>query len=249
MTLNLRDTITLLSLFVLFFLLLTAEPVLAGPGGKIAKSLFDSLWGKLLLIALIIVFLPLIVLNFFKERWAERRTRRDLRFMSKYNSNFEWLFLKQRITDCFNRIHRAWQQEELEQVSEWMTSWYWQNQQSLVLDEWAQKDLVNICKVKTINNIKPLLFIHRNPDSDHNDSMLVASISARMQDYLMERKSEAIIEGNKKYHEVEKIWTFTLVDGLWKVSNIEEPEMTADYLKMISELPKIEDTLLEKELR
>jgi len=238
-----------LSLLLIVILLVSAEPALAGPGGKIARSLFDSFWGKLLLVALTIIFLPLIVIGLFKERRAERRARKDLRYMAKYGSNFEWLVLKQRITDCFHRIHQAWEHEDLEQVTDWMTSWYWQNQQSVFLDEWAKRGLVNICKVKSINTIKPLLFVHRDPDKSHEGSMLVVSVSARMQDYLMKRESKDIVEGSKKYKEVEKIWTFILENETWKVSNIEESDAISDYLNMVSELPKIEETLSSTQVK
>ncbi len=232
-----------LIIFTMAVMILLTEPALAGPGGKIARSLFDSFWGKLLLVFLTVIFLPLIILNFLKEKRAERRARKDLVFMSQHDALFEWISLKQRISDCFYRIHQAWQKEDMQQASEWMTSWYWQNQQSVYLDEWSAKGLINICKVKTLNDIKPLLLVHRNHEKNHRDSILIVSIKARLQDYLMEKNSSKIVEGNKKYKDIEQIWSFTLQEGVWKVSNIEEYASLDDYLKQAAHLPKIEDTL------
>ena len=120
-------------LFVLFLILLTVEPALAGPGGKIANAMFESFWGKVLLIILVIVFLPLILLTLAKEKVAERRTLRDLRFMAKRSPSFDWLKVRQRVQDCFSRIHAAWQKEDMKESSNWMTDWYWMNQQMVYL--------------------------------------------------------------------------------------------------------------------
>jgi hypothetical protein len=233
----------LLIIFIMVAMILLTEPALAGPGGKIARSLFDSFWGKLLLVFLTIIFLPLIILNSLKRKRAERRARKDLVFMSQHDALFEWISLKQRISDSFYRIHQAWQKEDMQQASEWMTSWYWQNQQSVYLDEWSAKGLINICKVKTVNDIKPLLLVHRNHEKNHQDSILIVSVNARLQDYLMEKDSSKIVEGNKKYKNIEQIWSFTLQEGVWKVSNIEETASLGDYLKQAAFLPKIENTL------
>jgi hypothetical protein len=233
----------LLLIFTMVTVVLLSEPALAGPGGKIARSLFDSFWGKLLLVLLTIIFLPLIILNVLKEKRAERRTRKDLVFMSQYDVLFEWISIKQRISDCFYRTHQAWQKEDMQQASEWMTSWYWQNQQSVYLEEWAAKGLVNICKIKALSDIKPLLLVHRNHEKNHQDSMLIVSIQARLQDYLMEKDSDTIVEGNKKYKNINQIWSFTLDQGSWKVSNIEESSSLDDYLKQAANLPKIANTV------
>lgn len=72
--------------------------------------------------------------------------------------------------------------------------------------------------------------------------MLIVSIKARLQDYLMEKDSSKIVEGNKKYKNIEQIWSFTLDEGVWKVSNIEEYASLDDYLKQAALLPKIENT-------
>ncbi len=59
----------------------------------------------------------------------------------------------------------------------------------------------------------------------------------------MEKDSSKIVEGNKKYKNIEQIWSFTLDEGVWKVSNIEEYASLDDYLKQAAYLPKIENTL------
>ncbi len=236
----------LLSLSVLVLLggLLLAEPALAGPGGKVARAVFETFWGRVALVVLVIIFMPLILLTIVREKLAERRARKDLRYMAGISSKFEWLKIQERAKDCFQRVHSGWEQEDLSGVTDWMTSWYWQNQQMVHLDKWKKEGLENVCHVKKISSIRPLLFVHRNEGDEHEDSVVVIGIVANMQDYLQERQSGKVVEGSKKYKDVETIWVFTMEGGVWKVSNIEEGSMSLAYAKMARELPSIEQTVL-----
>ena len=67
-----------------------------------------------------------------------------------------------------------------------------------------------------------------------------------MKDYLQERNSGKVVEGSKRYKEVETIWSFTLQNGFWKVSDIEEASMSIEYARMVKELPKIESTVISE---
>jgi hypothetical protein len=227
-------------------LLIAIEPAVAGPGGKIASAIFDSFWGRIILVALTLIFLPLIIYMLIWEKISERRARKDLRYMAGYDAAFDWLKIQERAKDCFYRVHSGWESEDLSSVSSWMTDWYWQNQQVVHLDRWKKEGLVNICHVKKITGIKPLLFVHRNQGSEHDDSMVVISIQAKMKDYLQERKSGKVVEGSKRFKEIETIWSFTLQNGIWKVSDIEEASMSLEYAKMVKELPKIESTVVSE---
>lgn len=226
--------------------LMVVEPALAGPGGKIASAALETFWGRMIAGILFIVFLPLIIYIVLREKLSERRARKDLRFMAGYSPNFDWLKIQERAKDCFYRVHSGWEKEDLSGVSNWMTNWYWQNQQLAHLERWKKEGLINICHVKKITNIKPLLFVHRNQGKEHEDSMVVISIAANMQDYLQNRNTGQIIEGSEKYQEVETIWSFTLLNGEWKVSDIEEGSMSFAYAKLAKELPKIESTVISE---
>ena len=236
--------------FVLTFFVVIAvfsvEPALAGPGGKIAKAVYESFWGKIGLVLLAIIFLPFIISIIIKEKLAERRTRKDLRFMAGHSSKFEWLKVQERAKDCFFRVHSAWDKGDLSGVSYWMTDWYWQNQQLVHLEKWKVEGLVNVCDIKKITHIKPLLFVHRNQGTAHEDSMIVISIGAKVQDYSKNIQTGKIVEGSKKYKEVETFWSFTMDNGNWKVSDIEEDGMSLACAKLIKELPDIETTVVSE---
>ncbi len=220
------------------------EPAFAGPGGRIASAAFETTGGRIVLGILTVVFLPMIIYIYLREALAERRARKDLRFMAGYSAQFEWLKIMERAKDCFTRVHSGWEKEDLTGVSSWMTDWYWQNQLMVYLDNWKRNGLVIICNVKKITSIKPLLFVHRNQGGEHQDSMVVISITARMNDFLQKRATGEIVEGSKNYKDVETIWSFAMEDNAWKVSNIEEGGMSLAYAKLVGELPQIETTVL-----
>jgi hypothetical protein len=228
--------ICLIFLIVAFILI---QPAYAGPGGQVAKAIAQTLWGKMILGLLALVLLPIGIYLFIKQQLAEQRAYRDLRYMARYDSNFEWLQAKERIIDCFYRVHCAWSAEDISEVSEVMTDWYWQNQQLVRLDKWQKQGLYNICDVRKIRAIRPLLFIHRNDDLKHGDSMLVVSITANMKDYLAERNTDIVVAGVKKYKDYETIWSFTLVDGQWRISNIEEARCEFGYISRSKTCPKL----------
>lgn len=183
-----KTSITVVTL-VAVAVFIWVEPAVAGPGGKIASAAFETFLGKAILGVLTIIFLPFIIYVFLREKLAERRARKDLRFMAAYSSNFEWLKIQERAKDCFFRVHSGWENEDLSGITRWMTDWYWQNQQMVHLDRWKKQGLKNICNVKKITNIKPLLFVHRNQGKEHENSMVVISIEANMRDYLEDRHS------------------------------------------------------------
>jgi hypothetical protein len=76
--------------------------------------------------------------------------------------------------------------------------------------------------------------------------MIVLSIEAHMKDYLQNRATGEIVEGSKRYKDVETVWSFTLEDGIWKVSDIDEAAMSLAFAKMTSDLPDIASTVVSE---
>ena len=235
----------LIFLIVVFIFI---QPAYAGPGGEVAKALANTFWGKLVLGLLSIVLLPIGIFLYIKQQLAERRAYRDLRYMAKYDPNFEWKRAKQRIIDCFYRVHSIWSAEDISKVTEVMTDWYWQNQQLVRLDKWQKQGLYNVCDVRKIRTVRPLLFIHRNDEAGHGGSLLVVSITANMKEYLARRDTDIVVAGHQKYRDQETIWSFALVDGQWRVANVEEARFEFEYIFQVKNLPKIESTILSQEI-
>jgi hypothetical protein len=125
------------------------------------------------------------------------------------------------------------------QASDWMTEWYWQNQQLAHLNRWAEQGLVNHCTVKSVGRVRPLFLACREDDGDFSGSRLVVSITAKMEDYLQERASGKVVEGKKGYASTETVWTFALDRGLWRVAAIEDDTVSLMYARMANELPAL----------
>lgn len=231
-----KSLIVLCLVAVVLFIVLAPETALAGPGGKIVEVAARSLIGKIVITVLVIVFLPLILYIYFREVIAERRTLNDLKRLRQFNRDFDWFRLKERVSECFHRVHSAWRTEDMEQATQWMTSWYWQNQQIAFLEQWKRDGLVNHCRVKNIKRIRPL-FLAVEDGQSSEDARLVVSISAVMEDYLAERETGKIIQGQKGFHDMETVWTFVVENNQWVVSNIEEDVMSLFYAKLKNELP------------
>ena len=61
--------LTILIIGFLFYI----DPVYAGPGGSIVKGLFKTWWGKLIIGAIVIIFLPLVIYNYTVEFFAIKK--------------------------------------------------------------------------------------------------------------------------------------------------------------------------------
>jgi hypothetical protein len=225
-----------ISICVLGCLIVFAEPAFAGPGGAIASGLFRTLPGQILLGVLTVIFLPMILYVMFKEFLAQRRTAADLKNLAALHEEFDWIVLKERITEAFLRVHSAWRKEQMEEASQWMTDWYWQNQQMAYLDQWERDGLVNHCRVKKINRFRPLFVRYRNQNGVLDGSRLVVSITAMMEDYLAQRATGKVVQGKKGFADVETVWTFVFERGRWVVTNIEEGNVSLQYATLVNDL-------------
>ena len=229
---------------MIFFLLCFPVFVFAGPGGKIAKAVIGTFWGKVIFAGLFIVFLPFIILTLVKEHFAKKRALKDLRIIATLSPDFDWIKMRKRIQDCFFRVHAAWEKSDTSEANDWMTSWYWQNQQMVFLDRWKKEGLVNYCHVSKINSIKPILFSYRADAGKVGEgSELAVLINAHMTDYLERKRDGKLIEGSRETKDVERVWSFTYENGKWVVSNIDEGSNSLEYTDLMKQVPNIEETL------
>ena len=232
-----QRTLLLIGLVILFICVFALD-VWAGPGGKIAKAVFTTFWGKLLLLVLVIIFLPFLLYARIRQYFKVRNTMKALRQLGANNRNFDWLTLKNRLTDIFTRTHAAWTREQMDEVSEFSTSWYWQNQQIVHLDRWKDQGLQNKSQLAKINKMEPL-FVRHSGQPDGEGSLIVVEFNAQVEDYLMQRDTGLIVEGKKGFQNVENIWTFQLQKGAWLLENIEQSEFWSMYIKMPNEVPAV----------
>ena len=207
---------------------------MASPGGRIARDLLDNPIGKVIAIILAIIFFPIFIRSYIRRKNAYNSTKKKLVFLSKVDFElFDEINLKNRMTDVFTRVHKAWSERDLDNCEAYMTNWYRQNQQSVYLDEWDRKGMMNVCTIKKLKSVKPI-HLRLSENDNFEGSRIMYAIDANMEDYLVNVEDTSIVEGKKGFNDVETVWTLKLEDNSWKVDNIEQSEMVLSYIKMDS---------------
>lgn len=227
----------LLTILVIGFLFYI-DPVYAGPGGTIAKGLFKTWWGKLILFVLFIVFFPLIVYTYTVEFFAIRKTKKQLIQMGLKNRDFSWLELEKNVRNVFSRVYAAWDNEDMKEVSEYVNHWYWQNQQTVHLDRWKKENLKNVCKLDEIKSVKPL-YLEVNNGSTFEGTKVAFLISASIKDYLKDRDTHRLIKGKNEYGDEEHIWIMEYTEGKWLLDDIREGKLSLAFAKLKNVMPEV----------
>jgi hypothetical protein len=213
---------------------LCGDTAFAGPGGIIKAASYSPIV-RIVLAVVVVVLLPLITWLLVKRGLHIRQTRKDLAALAVVHPQYRWLDVKDRVTETFTWVWSAWSTQKMEQASSYTTHWYWQNQQML-LEQWAEQGLENVCRLGRIESITPL-FVQHNPANDGERSRLVVVITARVVDYMLDRNTGKVVQGDKKEGALETIWTFMWVDGAWRLNLIEAGTEELTYLFMPNEVP------------
>ena len=237
---SLRVLFVALAVFVILTLVVP-DPALAAPGGLIKQAARTTL-GKIVFAAIVLLFLPLIVWYLIQRAILVRKTRTALRRLGAQVPHFAWLPLKERISEVFGWVHSAWDQGKMEQAGGYMTAWYTRNQQ-LQLDKWERDGLRNVTSDVRIKDLVPLYAAH-NPQAPDQDRIVV-EITAEMRDYLEEKATGKVVNGDKTLGTTTTIWSFVRENGTWVLSNIEPAELSLDYLKEANRLlaPQVKPAL------
>jgi len=234
MNLSKKEWLLLLTLVVVLF---TIDPIYAGPGGAVAKTFFKTWWGKLILIVLTILFLPLIIYIKLIEFRKVRKNKKILHQLSLKHKEFQWMQLHKEFSNIIRRVYNAWTDEDLSTVKNYVNHWYWQNQQSVYLDRWKKENLKNISQLKEITKIKPL-YLELTDAPNLEGSRIAIAIDVIAEDYLMERDTQKVVQGKKGYEDLEYIWFLEYTEGNWLLDDIQEGSMSMEIAKMPNVIPQ-----------
>lgn len=226
-------------------ILFTIDPIYAGPGGAIAKGLFKTFWGKLLLIVLTIILLSLIIYIRLLEYRKARKIKSILAKLGKTHKEFSWLNLDKEFKNIIRRVYNAWSNEDLAEAKSYMNHWYWQNQQQVFLDQWKRDNLQNISKLKAISKITPL-YLELTDEPNFEGSRIGIAIDVDAEDYLVERDTNKVVEGKKGYQNLEYIWFLEYTEGKWLLDQIDEGALSLQIAKIPNVIPDKIEALLAK---
>ncbi len=210
---------------------------MAAPGGYIVREAFHAWWMKPILLILILLTFPWLIWKYYETRQAKLKCNKLLLQLSKRHQAFHLLRIKQRVTDCFQRLHQAWELEDITEAAAWMTPWYWQNQQMTALNKWQKKGLRNICRLRGDISIHPIYVSVNEHDDNWEKSILVVKIRGEIEDYLVDIKTGEIKEGQKGFVDYSSLWTFELSKGEWLLAQIAPGETIDEYLALPLEYP------------
>ena len=217
-------------------ILFTIDPVYAGPGGTVAKAFFKTWWGKLILGLLTIIFLPLIIYIRLIEYRKARKIKKILTQLSLKHKNFHWLQLQKEFMNIIQRVYNAWSNENMSEVKEYVNHWYWQNQQSVFLDQWKKENLKNVSNLREIEKIRPL-YLELTEEPNLEGSRIAIAIDVVAEDYLKDRDTNKVIQGKAGYESLEYVWFLEYTEGKWLLDAIEEGGLSLEIAKMPNVIP------------
>ncbi|MHA7059689.1 Tim44 domain-containing protein [Aquimarina sp. M1] len=227
----------ILLLVLIGFMCFIIDPVYAGPGGMIAKGLFKTWWGKVLMLVLVLVLLPIIIYIKSVEYLKERKTKKQLTQISLKNRDFSWVHLEKIFSNIITRVYTAWANENMAEVKEYVNHWYWQNQQAIHLDQWKSNNLKNICNLQKINNIRPL-YVELTNTNDYEGSKVAISFSGDIEDYLINKETQKVVKGKRGYQSETHIWIMEYSQGKWLLDDIRDGSLSLAFAKMENVIPK-----------
>lgn len=217
-------------------ILFTIDPVYAGPGGTVAKAFFKTWWGKLILGLLTIIFLPLIIYIRLIEYRKARKIKKILTQLSVKHKNFHWLQLQKEFKNIIQRVYNAWSNENMSEVKEYVNHWYWQNQQSVFLDQWKRENLKNVSHLREIEKIRPL-YLELTDEPNLEGSRIAIAIDVVAEDYLIDRDTNKVVQGKSGYESLEYVWFLEYTEGKWLLDAIEEGGVSLEIAKMPNVIP------------
>ena len=216
-----------ISVVLIGTIILFPDPSFAAPGALI-KAAAKSFWGKVIFSVLILIFLPLVIWFLIERSILVRRTRRILEKLGASDPRYNWLELKERITQIFIWVHSAWDLKKMDTAAGYVKQWYIENQQ-LQLNKWKRDGVENIVSDVRIKQITPL-YLCRDPSNPEKDR-LVLEINAELRDYLVDIATGQVIQGDKTLGELTTVWNFVWEKDRWLLAMIEEAESAEEYLK------------------
>jgi hypothetical protein len=224
--------------FVVVLLLIFVDPIYAGPGGTVVKAIFKTFWGKILLSVIGIVLFPLIIYVYFREYLATKKCKNKLATLQLINDDFRWSKLEKTVKQIFERVYLAWSKEDMSTVSNYVSHWYWQNQQLVHLDKWKSENLKNICSLESVGKIRPLHLEIINSENLEG-SRIAFAIAGSIKDYLIDSTTGKIKKGSNSYGDEERIWVFEYTDGKWLLDDIQEGTLSLAFAKLDNIIPTV----------
>jgi len=203
--------------------------VMAGPGGQIAKAAFNTTIGRVIMIALVIILLPVIIYFWAREFVGVRKTRKDLAKLAEEHPEFDWNAIQPRVKRMVEDLHSYWTVQDIERCGDFTTYDFMMTQKA-ILERWANEGKRNVTELKRINKIKP---VYVRVEDGESMSVLAVSVSMNLRDYLVHATTGSVVKGSDKKvisgHTA--IYMLVLADEEWLLHGIEDGATSLGFAK------------------
>jgi hypothetical protein len=223
----------LLAAVVVLLLLVMPETAWAGPGGAFAKAAAKTVWGKIALGVLGVIFLPLILYVFIGEWIGINRTKKALIELAKVRPEFDWQLVSEQAKAAITDVYAVWESGDLEPVEHHLLPQYYSSQQQL-LERWQEEGKRNVIDLHKISGLKPLFV---RTETDESYAMIAVLLNATVIDYLEDTKTRKLLKGKKhRDPSFQAVWVFAYMNERWRVARIEEGNTSFGFAKLKNEI-------------
>lgn len=210
-------------LVVLALQLLLTPVALAGPGGEIVELAFKTKIGKIIMIILGVIFLPLGLYVYGREYLKVRRTKKDLKELAKEWAEYDWLSIQARVTLMAKELYSSWSSGDIGPAAHYLTMDYHESQQA-ILDRWNAEGKKNVTTVKRYGKCRPLNLM--TPSWNHPAAIYVG-MQMKLRDYMADAQTGKVMKGSKKkWVETEMIFLMVFSEGEWLLHAIEQDDQS-----------------------
>jgi hypothetical protein len=223
----------LLGAVIVLVLLTVPETAWAGPGGVFMKAAAKSIWGKIAMGVLAVIFLPLLLYVVIGERIGIHRSRKALRELAKTRPEFDWMHVREQVSKAITDVCGVWESGDLSSVAGHMTPQFYASQQAL-LDRWREEGKRNVLDLHKIASLDPLFI---RTETEENYSTIAVLLDAVAIDYLEDAKTRKLLKGKKTRDDsYQAVWVFAHVNGRWRVARIEAGNMSFGFARLKNEI-------------
>ena len=81
------------------------------------------------------------------------------------------------------------------------------------------------------------MYLEISEEENYEGSKIAFSITANIEDYLVNRDTREVVYGKKGYNDEEKIWIMEYTEGKWLLDDIREGEFSLAFAKLPNVVP------------
>ena len=206
-------------------LLVYPDDVFARAGGSIGKR--HSWWVLAIFGPFLAVYAAIITYHLNKKKKECRGLLRTIE-----NSDELWSpdLMKYRIEQTFFKVQEAWMERDQSICRDFVSDRLYQRHEAQTdrLKALGHKNIMNGVSLEKATIVE--IADYKNDDKD----VFLANIEGSMVDYVIDEKTEVLIEGEKERAHFRELWKFRRIENDWKLDEIDSNVSIGDISSLSS---------------